>query len=151
MNEKLQELDAIISRTGAGYALAAAALEQNDNDVVRAIVAIENGMELPGMLQNVGGWAKHKADRFCRDLEEMVCKSKDDRVQICKNGCQMADMPAPLAVAALAGMLFLPSMLRAASFGALAAMAAGMSLCVRTPQTEQPPAEQAADTALSAD
>ena len=108
MDDRLKKLDEIIYRTGVTYGEANAALTENDDDVIRAIVELE----------------KAQQPKNCLGLQQMLEKTKEMKIQIIKDEQKIGEIPAAAGALGLVATCLMP---RFAIVGAVSGMAALLS------------------------
>lgn len=107
MSITLEKVDQVIERTGVGYAEAKEALELSNEDVVDAIIYIEN--------QKKAAKLKSKEEKYetIEDLKnwfkELINKGNVTRIRVTKDGKEIVDVPVNAGIAAgVIGILIPP-------------------------------------------
>jgi len=100
-NNKLQKIDDILKRTNATYAEAKQALEDANDDVLEAVILIENRKNF----KNTQSSAKQKGDQMMDQIKSFIGKGNATKITIKKNGETIINIPV---TAGLIGALISP-------------------------------------------
>lgn len=100
-NDKLQKIDGILKRTNATYAEAKQALEDANDDVLEAVILIENRRNF----KNTQSSAKQKGDQMMDQIKSILSKGSSTKITIKKNGETIINIPI---TAGLIGALISP-------------------------------------------
>ena len=100
-NNKLQKIDDILKRTNATYAEAKQALEDANDDVLEAVILIENRKAF----KNTQSSAKQKGDQMMDQIKGFIGKGNATKITIKKNGETIINIPI---TAGLIGALISP-------------------------------------------
>lgn len=99
----LEMIDQIVERTGVTYAEAKQALEENDEDVIKAIISIEENSN--GFADKLKEDINIKKDDLINTLKEIIAKGNATKIIVEKNGEQYLSIPltfaAPVGAASL--------------------------------------------------
>ncbi len=90
MSIELEKLDAVIERTGVSYKEAKEALEENNEDVVAAIIYLEEkGNAVDEFTKNV----ENKGEKLLEKLKDIVKEGNVNKITIKKDGEVLANIP----------------------------------------------------------
>lgn len=83
----LEKVDQIVARTGVTFEQAARALEQANNDVVQAIIILENNKE------NIDDKIKMKTSDILNAVKEIIKEGNATHITVYRNGKVILDLP----------------------------------------------------------
>jgi NACalpha-BTF3-like transcription factor len=100
-NDKLQKIDGILKRTNATYAEAKQALDDANDDVLEAVILIENRKSS----QSFQSASKQKGDQIIDQIKNVISKGNATKISIKKNNETIINIPI---TAGLIGALISP-------------------------------------------
>ncbi len=90
MSINLEKIDTVIDRTGVSYKEAKEALEANNDDVIEAIVYLEEKLSSGGSFaQNI----ESKGEKLLEKLKELIKEGNVNKITIKKDGEVLANIP----------------------------------------------------------
>lgn len=87
-NEKLQKIDEVVNRTYVSYETAKKALEEANDDVLEAVILIENRHKT----FNTGN-AKQKGEQILEEIKKILKKGNATKITIKKNNETIINLP----------------------------------------------------------
>lgn len=122
-NDRLQKIDEIVKRTNASYETAKNALEEAGDDVLEAIIIIENQNKFSGSNSsgNFGGSsyafdAKQKGEQIIDEMKKILKKGNAAKITIKRNNETIVNIPV---TAGIVGALLAPFLAAAGVTAAL--------------------------------
>lgn len=100
-NDKLQKIDGILKRTNATYAEAKQALDDANDDVLEAVILIENRKSS----QSFQSTSKQKGDQILDQIKNIISRGNTTKISIKKNNETIINIPI---TAGLIGALISP-------------------------------------------
>lgn len=100
-NDKLQKIDGILKRTNATYAEAKQALDDANDDVLEAVILIENKKSS----QSFQSSSKQKGDQILDQIKNVISRGNATKISIKKNNETIINIPI---TAGLIGALISP-------------------------------------------
>lgn len=88
-NDKLQKIDGILKRTNATYAEAKQALDDANDDVLEAVILIENRKAS----QSFQSTSKQKGDQILDQIKNIISKGNATKISIKKNNETIINIP----------------------------------------------------------
>lgn len=110
-NDRLQKIDEIVKRTNTSYETAKNALAEAGDDVLEAIIIIENQKKFSGS-NNSGSFssnysfdAKQKGEQILEEMKKVLKKGNATKITIKKNNETIVNIPV---TAGIVGAMFAP-------------------------------------------
>lgn len=98
MSVTLDKIDVIMERANVSYQEAKEALEEHNGDLVEALIALEKGEKIKSEKKKVKENINEKSESFFNKLEIEIKKLHKNKFRISKEGEQILNIPATIAI-----------------------------------------------------